>query len=325
MLAYSGRGRFVTESIDLNEFVEEMSHLLHVAVSKKTALQFNFAKNLPILVGDATQIRQVIMNLITNAAEAIGEEDGVITLSTGSMSCDRAYLDKANMAFQMNSERPPAEGVYVYVDVSDTGCGMDDRTMEKVFDPFFSTKFPGRGLGMAAVLGIVRGHNGAIKIDSEVGRGTTFKVLFPASDKRVVKDEASERRDSEAREWRGRGTVLVADDEESVRRVAEQMLARLGFTILSAADGREAVEVFREHAGNIVCVLLDLTMPRLDGEQVFSELRRIRPDAKVILSSGYDEQDVTQRFIGKGLVGFIQKPYTLKNLIPMMREVLEAS
>ena len=322
MLAYSGKGRFVVEPINLNEFVEEMAHLLEISISKKAVLKYNFADNLPPIDGDATQIRQIIMNLITNASEAIGDESGVIALSTGAMDCDRAYLDGVNDVLRAGLDEPLPEGIYTYLEVADTGCGMNAETIQKIFDPFFSTKFTGRGLGMAAVLGIVRGHGGAIKIYSEPGKGTTFKVLFPAGES-LENGAVIQRRDNSASEaWQGRGTVLIADDEETVRAVGKQMLDRMGFEVLMAADGREAVEIFGDHADEIDCVLLDLTMPHMDGEQAFRELRRLRPDVTVILCSGYNEQDATQRFAGKGLAGFVQKPYNMAKLRKQLMEVL---
>ena len=322
MLAYSGKGRFVIESIDLRELIGEMAHLLKVSISKKAELKYNFADNLPPFDGDATQIRQIIMNLITNASEAIGDKSGVIALSTGAMECDRTYLDGGYEILRAGLDEPLPEGLYVYLEVADTGCGMDNETIEKAFDPFFSTKFSGRGLGLAAVLGIVRGHHGAINIYSELTKGTTFKILFPASELPVSGDAIQKQDMDEAQAWHGRGTVLIADDEETIRVVGKQMLSRMGFSVLTAADGREAVEVFRKHADKIDCVLLDLTMPRMNGEEAFRELRRIRPDVRVILCSGYNEQDVTQHFAGKGLAGFIQKPYILAALRAKLMEVL---
>ena len=322
MLAYSGKGRFVVEPINLNEFVEEMGHLLEVSISKKAVLKYNFADNLPTVDGDATQIRQIIMNLITNASEAIGDTSGVIALSTSAMDCDRAYLDNVHEILRAGLDEPLSEGIYTCLEVADTGCGMDSKTIEKIFDPFFTTKFTGRGLGMAAVLGIVRGHGGAIKIYSEPGKGTTFKVLFPAGES-LENGAVIQRRDNSASEaWQGRGTVLIADDEETVRAVGKQMLDRMGFEVLMAADGREAVEIFGDHADEIDCVLLDLTMPHMDGEQAFRQLRRLRPDVVVILCSGYNEQDATQRFAGKGLAGFVQKPYNMAELREKLMDVL---
>jgi len=322
MLAYSGKGRFVVEPLDLGMLVDEMAHLLEVSISKKVVLKYNFADNLPAINGDATQIRQIIMNLITNASETIGDKNGVVSLSTSAMDCDRAYLDAVNEILLASLDEPLGEGLYVCLEVADTGCGMDAETIEKIFDPFFTTKFTGRGLGMSAVLGIVRGHHGAIRIYSEPGKGTTFQVLFPASELSAAGEAIQEEDTSEAETWRGRGTVLVADDEKSIRATVKQAISRMGFSVLTAADGREAVEIFGAHADEIVCVLLDLTMPHMDGEQAFGELRRIRPDVKVILCSGYNEQDATQQFVGKGLAGFIQKPYDLLALREKLMEVL---
>ena len=324
MLAYSGKGRFVVEPIDVGGLIEEISHLLEVSISKKSVLKHNLAENLPTFDGDVTQIRQVIMNLITNASEAIGDKSGVIALSTGAMDCDRAYLDDINEVVRASLDEPLPEGVYTYIEVADTGCGMDAQTIEKVFDPFFTTKFTGRGLGMSAVLGIVRGHRGALKIYSEVGKGTTFKILFPANE---LPDNgfAVRRKDqAEGKDWRGSGTVLIVDDEETVCAVGKQILERMGFSVLTAPDGREALKVFREHADEIVCVLLDLTMPHMDGEEAFREMRYLHPDVTVILCSGYNEQDATQRFAGKGLAGFIQKPYNMAVLREKLVEVLVA-
>jgi len=313
MLAYSGKGKFIVEPTSLNEVIEEMAHLLEISISKNAVLKFNFAENLPAVEADATQMRQVVMNLITNASEAIGERSGVISISTGAMECGRAYLAETYLNEQLQ------EGAYVYLEVSDSGDGMDEETTSKIFDPFFTTKFTGRGLGLAAVQGIVRGHGGAIKIYSELGKGTTFKILFPAASHPA---EEMKREAAEIENWRGSGTVLVVDDEETVRTVAKRMLQTAGFDVLTTTDGREAVEVFREHADEITLVLLDMTMPYMSGEETFREIRRIKSDAPVILSSGYKEQEVTNHFAGKGLAGFIQKPYQYKTLVEKIRSIL---
>ncbi|NQT13121.1 MAG: response regulator, partial [Planctomycetes bacterium] len=322
MLAYSGKGRFVVEPIDVRELVEEMTHLLDVSISKKVVLKYNFAENLPTFDGDATQIRQVVMNLITNASEAIGDKSGVIALSSGAMNCDRARLDDVNEILRAGLDEPLPEGVYVYLEVADTGCGMDAETVEKIFDPFFTTKFTGRGLGLSAVLGIVRGHKGALKVCSDVGKGTTFTVLFPANE---PADNGLAVRGKDEAEWEdgcGSGTILLADDKEAVCAVGKAMLECLGFSVLTAPDGREAVKVFLQHADEIACVLLDLTMPHMDGEEAFREIRRLRSDVKVVLCSGYNEQDATQRFAGSGLAGFTQKPFTLGTLKATLVEIL---
>jgi len=314
MLAYSGKGRFVVEAIDLSELVEEMAYLLKVSVSKKAILRYQFARGLPPVMADATQIRQVVMNLITNASEAIGDRSGAISITTGLQECDQSYLRSS----VLDDNLP--EGKYAYFEVADTGTGMTPETQAKIFDPFFSTKFTGRGLGLSAVLGIVRGHKGAIRVYSEAGRGSTFKVLLPVSEEAARAAGCRPPPSEKEAEAPAKGTVLLVDDDPTIRAVGRVMLERMGYTAILASDGREALEVFRARAGEIGAVVLDLTMPGMDGEECFRELRRRRPDLRVILSSGYNEQDVVQRFAGKGLAGFIQKPYVMDLLRAKLRE-----
>jgi CheY-like chemotaxis protein len=210
------------------------------------------------------------------------------------------------------------EGIYAYVEVSDTGAGMSVETKARIFEPFFTTKFTGRGLGLSAVQGIVRGHKGALRVYSELGRGTTIKVLFPVSGRPV----ASATRDDDTERFRGKGTILVVDDEESIRTVAKMILEEFGFTVMTAGDGVQALSVYRESGDKVAAVLLDMTMPHMDGEETFRELRRIKADVRVILSSGYSEQDATVQFAGKGLAGFLQKPYRPVQLVEMLKRVL---
>jgi two-component system, cell cycle sensor histidine kinase and response regulator CckA len=313
MLAYSGKGRFVSELINLNEIIEDMRHMLEVSVSKKAMLRYNFTPDLPAIEADATQMRQIIMNLVINASDAIGEKSGFISLSTGVMYCDGEYLSGT----WLNEGLP--EGSYTYIEVADTGCGMDPGMLPKIFDPFFTTKFTGRGLGLAAVLGIVRGHRGAIKLFSDRGKGTIFKILLPAvegSAERVEGNHGAEQG------WKGSGTVLLVDDEETIRTLGKRMLERFGLTVVTATNGLEALDLFRENPDRITCVILDLTMPHMDGEEAFRELRKIRKNVRVIMSSGYNEQEITHRFSGKGPDGFIQKPYQMDTLAAKLKEVL---
>ncbi|HBA88899.1 MAG TPA: hypothetical protein DCZ75_13225 [Geobacter sp.] len=311
MLAYSGKGRFLIERVDLNRLLEEMLNMLELSASKKVLLRLNLTRLLPTVEADASQLRQIAMNLILNASEAIGEKSGEITVSTGSLFCDRAYLNDA--WFDKNLP----EGLYVFLDIADNGCGMDRDTLSRIYDPFYTTKFTGRGLGMAAVLGIVRGHKGAIKIDSEPGAGTTIRILLPAG--ALPSEEPA--REAEEDRWRGRGKVLLVDDEETVRAIGSEMLRELGFEVLTADDGREALETFRS-SSEISFIILDLTMPHLDGEQTFVELRKLDPGVRVIMSSGYNLQEVNHRFAGKGLAGFIQKPYNLSALRAVVKQSL---
>ncbi|WP_321369052.1 PAS domain S-box protein [uncultured Desulfuromusa sp.] len=298
MLAYSGKGKFVIEALNVNSLLEEMLHMLQVSISKNVVLRLNPYPSLPTINADATQIRQIVMNLVINASEAIGGKSGIISISTGCMDCDEQYLKNVWL------EENLSNGLYVYLEVADTGCGMSKTTLSKLFDPFFTTKFTGRGLGMSAVLGIVRGHKGALKVYSELGKGTTFKVLLPADNKPVHIFNG----DSLVDPWVGSGKVLLVDDEETVRGIGVEMLKELGFNPLTANDGKDALEVFKKNA-EISLVILDLTMPRMGGEECFRELKRLKPDIRVIVSSGYNEYEVSQKFIGKGISGFVQKPY----------------
>ncbi|MCF6286140.1 MAG: response regulator, partial [Candidatus Hydrogenedentes bacterium] len=250
---------------------------------------------------------------VINASEAIGEKSGIISIATGAMVCDSAYLSETYLDDGL------AEGVYVYMEVADTGRGMDKETQARIFDPFFTTKFTGRGLGMAAVLGIVRGHKGAIEVYSELGKGTTIKVLFPAVERAA---DLSNEELPEADGWTGSGTILIVDDEETIRTLSRRGLERMGFDVLAASDGREGLDVFSNHCDEIVVVLLDLTMPHMGGEETFRELRRIKKDVCVVLSSGYNEEEIAQSFAGKGLAGFIQKPYHMGQLKATLKRVL---
>jgi len=262
------------------------------------------------------QMQQVIMNLVINASEAIDGNAGMVVIATGVMQVDAEYLHTVYV-----EEENLDPGAYVYLEVTDNGCGMDARTRKHLFEPFFTTKFTGRGLGMSAIIGIVRGHKGAIKVYSEPGKGTTFKVLFPIVEKDAVSVLAPA---AQQGVQRARGTVLVVDDEDSIRVVACIMLENAGYKTMQAADGIDAVALVRMHAEEIDCVLLDMTMPRMGGEECFTEMRRIKSGIKVLLSSGYNQQTATQRFTGKGLAGFVQKPYTPEILLDALQRVLAA-
>jgi len=314
LLAYAGRGRFVVKPLDLNRVIVETVEMLSVSTSGKSSLTFSLADGLPAVEADPSQIQQVIMNLVTNASESLEERDGTITVSTGVMVSDQGYLESCR--FRDDATIP---GRYAYLEVTDTGCGMNARTQARMCDPFFTTKFTGRGLGMAAVLGIVRSQKGAIRILSEEGNGTTIRILLPASSKSVDKPSA---RSLVTATSLSSGTILVVDDEPGVRLVAQCLLELFGFQVVTAANGQEALRLFSLHPMEFQCVLLDLAMPGLGGEGAFHELRRIRPDVRVIISSGYAEQEVCRRFQGLDVAGFIQKPYRLEALNAKIREVL---
>jgi two-component system cell cycle sensor histidine kinase/response regulator CckA len=351
MLAYAGKGRFEVQQLDLNALIAEMTSLLQSSIAKNVILRYRLAARLPVIEADASQLRQVVMNLVSNASEAIGDANGAITLTTDLRQIDGANAANSDLALDL------PEGAYIALEVADTGCGMDAATVAKIFEPFFTTKFTGRGLGLAAVLGIVRGHQGALKVRSEPSQGTTFTILLPTADHRpplrpiryaapepaegpglLRSGQAADDQRADASFIVGgvpglsagegstvdRRTVLVIDDEEGIHRVAARTLARFGFRVMTAADGHTAVETFRAHADTITCVLLDLTMPQMSGEATFRAIRQIKPQVRVVLMSGYTEEDAMSRFTSHGLAGFLQKPFSAAALHEKIREVLEA-
>jgi CheY-like chemotaxis protein len=250
--------------------------------------------------------------LIANASDASGDRGGEVTVATSVMHADGSFLADTFVDDQL------APGDYVCLEVSDTGAGMTPETAARIFDPFYTTKFVGRGLGLAAVLGILRGHKGAIQVESEPGRGTTLRAFFPVS---ANTSAATERRPARAKA-KASGAILVIDDEEGVRLLARRIFERAGFPVLLACDGVEGVECFRQRHGEIAAVLLDVTMPRMGGEETFTELRRIRSDVRVLLSSGYSEQEAMSRFAGMGLAGFVEKPFCPQSLLDKLHAVL---
>lgn len=314
MLAYSGKGTFQIIKLDLNEIIREMTHLLDISISKNAVIKYDLYDGLPTIEADPSQIRQIIMNLVTNASDAMDKTSGVISITTNHMECDSEYLSAAFM----NDQLP--DGKYVYLEVSDTGNGMDEETLSKLFDPFFTTKSTGRGLGLSAVLGIIRGHRGTVKVYSELGKGTSFKILIPSVEGEPEQTAVSDESEHDVIQ---KGTLLLVDDESSIRDIGQTMLEKTGYTVITSSDGREALGIFRERHEEIDCVILDLTMPHMDGEETFREMRRIQSDVCVIISSGYNRQDVTRRFTGKGLAGFIQKPYRLSELTAKLKEVID--
>jgi PAS domain S-box-containing protein len=313
MLAYAGQSPLRVERLDLSKLVGEMRELVASSISGKATLDLQLESDLPAVEVEPAQITQVVMNLITNAAESLGEGAGRIAVRTG----------------VVNVDAPPAEslfaetmttGPHVYFEVSDTGIGMDAETRARIFDPFFTTKFTGRGLGLAAVAGIVRVHRGGIEVESEPGRGTRFRVLLPA----VAGPAAQPTQEHLPIEgWRASGTVLVIDDDEGVCELAKDVLRGAGMTVLTASDGQEGVKLFRLHADSIRVVLLDRTMPSLSGTDTFKAIRALRSDAKIVLVSGHLEERVTGELAGRGLAGFLKKPFSPETLLARVRQVIE--
>jgi CheY-like chemotaxis protein/two-component sensor histidine kinase len=317
MLAYAGKGQFIVESVDLSALVEDTAKLLDLSVAKRAKLELDLTRSLPLVLADATQIRQIVMNLVLNAAEAITHGDGRIWVSTGRMQVDRTFLGNARVA----GDLPEGEGVYL--EVRDNGSGMDRSTLDRIFEPFFTTKFTGRGLGLAAVLGIVRSHRGALDVQSTPGRGTTFRLVMAPHSGQTRAPVALTPRNGGAR--RNSGRVLVIDDEDSVRSVTRQALERTGFMVETAEDGEIALAMLGKEPNGYILILLDYTMPRLDGAQTLREIRRINPKACVILMSGFSEYEARERLGDEALAGFIQKPFDLATLRNRVEEVIRTA
>ncbi|MCC6698392.1 MAG: response regulator [Candidatus Hydrogenedentes bacterium] len=315
ILVYSGKGNVTTQRINLAALVEEMGHLLSASITKNARLLLDLGSELPAIDGDPTQIRQVVMNLLTNASDAIGDKEGVITVSAGQLEI--APNDGVDTYF--NDRLIP--GVYAYVDVSDTGRGIDSETLQRIFDPFFTTKIPGRGLGLSTTAGIVKSHRGAIQVSSTPGKGSRFRVLFPGAGEFAPVREMPAVCESLGEVH---GTILVIDDEDIVISVTRCSLEFAGFQVITAKDGDEGMALIRERVDEIALIILDLTMPKMSGEEVLEQIHRLRPRVPVILSSGYTKPEWIDGFSGIRPVSFLQKPYRASDLISAARGALTA-
>jgi len=302
-LAYSGKAHFEIRAVDMSQQIREMATLLEATMPKRAELRLQLDSSLPSIEADVVQLQQIMMNLVINGAEAIGEDQGIVTMRTGTESIQ---ADRDLGLFSVDGVEP---GPYVFLEVEDTGSGMDNLTKAKIFDPFFTTKFTGRGLGLATVLGIVRAHRGTLSVHSERGKGTRFRAYFPA-----VPGSAISEPTKDSSSAAGTGLVLLIDDDKGVRTATRRMLDFLGFGVLEAESGPRGLELFRLRHRDVHVVILDMTMPEMSGEETFHELRKIRENVAVVLTSGYDEQEATRRFTGQGLAGFLQKPYTTVEL-----------
>ncbi|MDU0457657.1 MAG: PAS domain-containing protein [Geobacteraceae bacterium] len=316
MLDYAGKGMFILKEVDINDVIRSNASFFRASVARTINLEMSMHQDALPIKTDEGQIQQVIMNLLINSSEAIGDGYGTITLRTGMQECDESYLN-----FSRLEEKPPA-GRFVYVEVSDNGCGMDEETSQRIFEPFFTTKFTGRGLGMAAVLGIVRSQNGAILVNSKPGIGSTFRVLFPECSDGTAAQPIETKPVHDRVPTVFNGKILVVDDEEHVRKVCMEFAAHLGFEAIGVADGNQALKILNDHGGDIALVILDLTMPVMDGVLTFQELRRIRPDIRVLLSSGCSKEDVSERFSGDRPAGFIQKPFQMHEMKEKITHVM---
>jgi PAS domain S-box-containing protein len=313
ILAYAGRSHFMLEPLDLSTMVEGTARLIESTVTKKAALRMGLATDMPRIEADAGQLRQVILNLAGNASEALGDQPGEIRVSTGLIWVEGGELPS------LKTGRIMPAGLYVWLEVADTGAGMDRATLDRIFDPFFSTKFTGRGLGLAAVLGIVRAHRGSITVASEPGKGSTFRVFFPALDE--VEEATGEPAQVPATEWQAAGSVLVVDDEEAIRDLAKTILEAAGFAVLTAANGDEALSLFQKHSDDVHLVLLDVVMPGKNASEVLGEIQQSRPETRVVVCSGYNDYEAAGRLGGRVPAGFLRKPYDPAGLISRLKEL----
>lgn len=315
MLTYAGKGHVTVESADLSMLVRDTTQLLRLSISKKAALEMRLESDLPMVKIDAAQIRQVVMNLVLNASDALGGNPGRITVVTGCIEVDAAALTATDLAPDL------AEGTYVFLEVTDTGSGMSSDTLARIYDPFFTTKFKGRGLGLAAVQGIVLSHRGAIRARSEVSHGTTFRMFLPAHEPRLARI-ASVVQPPVHKPFSGK--ILLVEDEEMVRNIVRDLLVDLGFDVTTAQDGSNALEQFSKAPQDYALVLCDLLMPDLDGEQTYHALSELRPDLRFVLMSGFAEHEALAR-LGPNLGGFLQKPFRSSALTAVLQKALQSS
>ncbi|MGC2424619.1 MAG: PAS domain S-box protein [Nitrospirota bacterium] len=314
ILSFTSKAAPKKEPVQLNEVVKDTAHFLMASISKTAALEYSQSDGLPPIMAEPQNMQQIVMNLIINASDAIGDNKGTIKVSTGKIYADREYLD---------SLRPAGlpEGNYVYVEVSDTGCGMSVETRRRVFEPFFTTKFTGRGIGLSAVFGIASAHGGAVGLESEEGCGATFRILLPVPAKAV--EVAATKPDAED-VWNGKGSILLVDDEKDSLHMAKLVLEGAGYSVLTAGDGAEAIKIYRKNSDTISAVIMDLVMPHVRGDAAVKEMRAIKEDVNVLLLSGYHEIDLTEIKNGPGKTAILEKPYKINKLLGVVQDILKA-
>jgi CheY-like chemotaxis protein len=307
LLAYSGQGKFIVTRFDLSVLIQNMLRLLQTSIPGTVQLKVDLKADLWI-EADASQIQQVVMNLVINGAESMEPKGGVLRVSTAQV---------------LKSPTQGDAGTRICMEVQDSGSGMSEATKSRIFDPFFTTKFTGRGLGLAAVSGIIRGHQGTMEVESAIGEGSTFRISFPATEAPAKGAERIE--PVELLEEPISGTVLVVDDQPELRRLAQQILERFGYTVLLAGDGQQAVDLFRQKSDVVTAILLDMTMPVMGGVEAFGLLRAIRADVPIVVSTGFGEESTRELLGASTVVGFVQKPYTAARLCERIRTTTQVA
>jgi CheY-like chemotaxis protein len=314
MLAYAGKTQFVESHVDMTALVDDVLHMLKSTLPQNVTIKPYLTGDIPHIKADASQIRQIVMNLIINASEAIGEAQGDIRVALTKTDITTGQQEKDHLG------KVITPGSYLCLEVADTGCGMDDETKQRIFEPFYTTKFPGRGLGMSAVLGIVTSHKGALQLSSQPGQGTTFKVYLPVQ---IGESVVESNEKSVPADWQGSGTILLVEDEPQLVTVAKTLLETLGFSVIEASNGVEAIEQYRKNAAEITLVLTDIGMPLMDGYELIAELKKLDPALPIIASSGFGDEDVISRIPPGDIAGLISKPYSFDQLRDVLKGVVE--
>ena len=316
MLAYAGKAQLTKTHVNIRMLVDEMVTMLKSAIPQNAVIKPDLSANLPTIECDESQLRQIVMNLIINASEAIGKMRGEICVSLATSTIIAGQSDKDYHGKAI----PP--GQYVCLEVTDNGCGMDEETKWRIFEPFYTTKFTGRGLGMSAVLGIINSHDGALQLFSQLGQGTTFKVYLPVPISDTIGNE-DQRPSVPSTSWKGSGTILLVEDEDQVRLIAKILLKKFGFTVLEAVNGKEALELYQMNAADITLVVTDMGMPVMDGYELFYELKNLNPELPIVISSGFGDAVVNSRIAIADIAGLISKPYNPDQLREVLKNVVE--
>jgi CheY-like chemotaxis protein len=317
MLAYAGKTQFFMKSLNVSALLNDMLKMLKSTISQNVVIKPLLGTDIPVIKADAAQIRQVIMNLIINAAEAIGEAQGEVCVSLTKTEIRPEQPEKDHLGKII----PP--DWYICLEVTDNGCGMDDVTKKRIFEPFYSTKFTGRGLGMSENLGIITAHKGAMQISSHPGHGSSFKIYLPVLTSDTAREALLQQAAPSA--WQGSGTILLVEDEPQLMTVAKNLMKALGFMVFEATNGREALEQYRKNAEYINLVVTDVGMPIMDGYELFRELKKITPELPIIVSSGFGDVDVTSKITGGEIAGLLSKPYRFDQLRDVLKSVVEGA
>jgi PAS domain S-box-containing protein len=318
MLSYAGKEQFIQKEVNMGELVSDIVTMLKATINQNVIINENLVTDLPVVKADVNQIRQVVINLIINASEAIGNAQGEVNVALTMISVISEHQEKDHLGKSIPL------GCYACLEVTDNGCGMSEENKQRIFEPFYTTKFTGRGLGMSAVLGIITAHKGTLQLFSEQGEGTTFKVYLP-----IQADDCtgviSLQQEILSEPWQGRGTVLLVEDEVAIMPIARAMLEMLGFSIIEAYNGKEALELYQKYSADITLIITDLGMPVMDGYALIRELNKLSPTLPIVVSSGFGEASVRERVTSDCIVGVVNKPYNYDQLRDLLKNVMEGS